>query len=730
MECCEFLLTFAPKYNIKPKKFMKRLYVCFAVCLFATLSWAQGVMPLPTLHVEGKWLVDQEGNHVVLHGVMDTPNMYFNGWRWGSPWDGSGVGYNSTGVTKCKTYFEKILTALEKAKCNVFRLHLDPAWTNDPSDSYTYPGAADQPAEATSEADIKKFNPSRLRSYLTALYWPLMQKAMNHGMYVVVRPPGVCPPNLKVGDYYQQYLMTVWDIVSSNANIKKYAGQISIELANEPVNLKNANNEDDPRAMYDYFQPIVDKIRANGFTGIIWAPGTGWQSNYRGYATHPIEGYNIGYAVHDYCGWYGCSDNNPDAQNKINNFHNQVPVVDFAPVIITEVDWSPENPNAEGHYDEHGNWVKPNYGTWATGSTSKWGAAYKAMLDHYGNISMTLSGTGCLIDIDAYLNYNKVTPAFNGLEEACGKACMDWYADYYNVDWPHADIMTYGEDMLAVEKLEVADENVELMIGNSSSPTLTATFRYGHTGYVSSKAVYEANSDVVAIEDGQIKGVKDGTADVTAKYTDPLGNTKEATFTVNSSFFPFGAKFIKTNLYAEGTYWESSHTFKPGQYGQMGWVYSDGADMSGYKYLVIQLKVASSNSHLNIFTDNSIWGACYSTTDFGTKKQIVVNLETAKYTSDGNKKGQPLDTKNVRIVSFWGNGNQYIMVTDMYLTNNSDYSREEPTGVTLTPAEYQQFVDVWTLSGQRIRQAVDSEQATQGLLPGIYIVGNKKVVVN
>jgi hypothetical protein len=55
-----------------------------------------------------------------------------------------------------------------------------------------------------------------------------------------------------------------------------------------------------------------------------------------------------------------------------------------------------------------------------------------------------------------------------------------------------------------------------------------------------------------------------------------------------------------------------------------------------------------------------------------------VDLETAKYTSDGNKKGQPLDTKNVRIVSFWGNGNQYIMVTDMYLTNNSDYSREEP----------------------------------------------------
>ena len=81
---------------------MKRFYVCLTACFFAALSWAQGVMPLPTLHVEGKWLVDQQGNHVVLHGVMDTPNMYFNGWRWGNPWDGSGTGYDTNGATKCK----------------------------------------------------------------------------------------------------------------------------------------------------------------------------------------------------------------------------------------------------------------------------------------------------------------------------------------------------------------------------------------------------------------------------------------------------------------------------------------------------------------------------------------------------------------------------------------------------------------------------------------------------
>ena len=418
---------------------MRKISLLLMVCLTALMAQAQLKKPLPSLHVEGRWLVDTHGNHVVLHGVMDTPSMYFNDYRWGSPWGNPATNYDSNGATKCRAYFKKLFTGLEKAKCDVFRLHMDPAWTNDPSSSYVYPGAADQPSDMGGEADIKKYNPTRLKTFLRTLYFPLAKDAINHGMYVVVRPPGVCPPNLKVGDYYNNYLMNVWDIFTQNDSIKKYAGQISIELANEPVSLKNAEGQDDAAALHDFFQPIVNKIRENGFTGIIWAPGTGWQANYTSYASYPIEGSDIGYAVHDYTGWYGCSDSHPDPQSKIKQFHKQVPVVDFAPVIITEVDWSPENPDAEGHTNEHGEWVQPNYGTWSTGSTSKWGKAYKACLDYYGNISMTLSGTHCLLDVDALVNSGKVTPAFGGLEEACGKACFDWYAEYYNVDYAHPD---------------------------------------------------------------------------------------------------------------------------------------------------------------------------------------------------------------------------------------------------------------------------------------------------
>lgn len=446
---------------------MKRYLLMLALVCVCRFAFALDEMPkpLPTLHVDGKWLVDKHGNHVVLHGVMDTPNMYFNDWRWGNPWGAWGgdvADYDRDGAPKCLAYFEKIFTGLEKAKCNVFRLHLDPAWTNDPT--------KESDGKESGEADISRFSDRRLKIYMEELYLPLCEKAMNHGMYVVVRPPGVCPGNLRVGDYYNDYLMTVWDIFSQDPFVQKYAGQISIELANEPVNLRNAEGKEDAAALHDFFQPIVDKIRANGFTGIIWAPGTGWQSNYKDYKTHPIEGDNIGYAVHDYTGWYGCSDESVDRdkdieksqEKKIKEFHNSVPVVDFAPVIITEVDWSPKKPGA-GHYNEHGDWVEPNYGTWSTGSTSKWGMCYKAMLDHFGNISMTLSGTGCLIDIDKLLQNKSVVPAFDGEEEACGKACMDWYADYFNVDYPHPD--DEGTGVKAIEGTDNAFVDVYSLSG-------------------------------------------------------------------------------------------------------------------------------------------------------------------------------------------------------------------------------------------------------------------------
>ena len=114
-------------------------------------------------------------------------------------------------------------------------------------------------------------------------------------------------------------------------------------------------------------------------------------------------------------------------------------MVETKPIMVTEIDWSPEDPDKanEGHYNEWGQWTQPNLGSWATASTSKWGLAWKAVHDHFGNIGMTITHPQEYYDIDEYLKSGKVIPGFqnakkHGLfEECCGYACMNWYKEWY-----------------------------------------------------------------------------------------------------------------------------------------------------------------------------------------------------------------------------------------------------------------------------------------------------------
>lgn len=717
---------------------MKRNIITWLMLLGCITIWAQGVKPLPTLHVEGRWLVDKHGNQVVLHGVMDTPSNYFNGGRWHGNWvgqwtDGEGNkhdvydNYSESGKTACLDYFEKLFTGMEQAKCNVFRLHMDPAWTNDGSITATgftknAEGKTIDPNGQVvgGEADISHFSETLYRHWLPTLYLELVKKAMNHGMFVVVRPPGVCPGNLKVSDYYNQYLMLIWDIFSQQDFVKQHAGQISIELANEPVSIKNAQNQDDLKALHDFFQPIVGKIRENGFTGIIWVPGTGWQANYTSYAQYPITSENIGYAVHDYNGWYGCDDKNLSAsdvpaatQRKIEQFHNQVPVVDTNPVMITEIDWSPFKPGT-GHYNEHGDWVESNYGTWATGRTSVWGNITKGVYDHFGNVSMTLSGTGCLLDIDKLLSTNTAYPAFDGLAEACGKACMDWYSEYFNVNWPHADDETETGPAYTIQSISAATGDIEIEEGANVLISLKANYADGHTQEICDQATYAFdNSAIASANKGYIKGQTPGSTKVTATYTGKNGQQYQTTFnvTVNArDFFSFKQSDV-ISIWDNCSYNESTRAFTMAAYGQIGWKYPEGIDISGYKYLVVKLQQEQNiGGEIRIFPVNNIWGAGEYIKALSGKMTVVKLSEVT------------FDLSKVYIIDFWSRGGT-IYVDDVYLTNNDDYSKQT-TGITTIQRESENDV-VYNLQGVK----VGSRNELKSLPRGIYIIGGKKVVV-
>ena len=723
---------------------MKRIIALISI-LWALGAVAQEAKKLPSLHTEGRWLVDKHGNQVVLHGVMDTPNMYFNGWRWGSPWT-DGTNYDDKGVAKCLAYFEKLFWAMEQAHCDVFRLHLDPAWTNDPSDSYVYSGSNGQSADASGEADIKKFNPERLKKFLPSLYLKLAEMAMNHGLYVVVRPPGVCPRDLKVNDYYQQYLVNVWDIVSQQTFVKEHAGQISIELANEPVNVKNANNQEDAKALHDYFQPMVDKIRENGFTGIIWVPGTGYQSNYRSYAEYPIEGKNIGYAVHDYPGWYNSSDDNPDPANKIAQFHASVPVIDAYPIFITEVDWSPiKEPKEIDHYNEMNQPVYKNLGTWATGTTSKWGKAFKAVLDYFGNISMTLTHPHDFMDLDALYGQNAVTPAFGGNPEACGKACMDWYAEYYKVNYPHADDEAETGDFYTVQSFAGEKDAYDLMIGDKAYLSMKLNYADGHTKDVSEVATYTIDNPlVVEVKNGYLIALSDGDATITASYTDVKGTVWQASFTVKVSKFEISGMTSMSSLseMVEDHFAilnkESQKLFYGSDAQNLGYgdanTVINNKNINGYMFKAEPISGREGCYLLRLITlsgsEYSIWGSPGYLNGYSTVADCSFILGL------NNQYGQDVKDGAVWEINY-ENGKGFTlknMYTGKYLRDNASASSEAPVymdflkvGGTAGVNAVQRDINddaVYTLQGQKI--ATRSQWNT--LPRGVYIVNGKKVI--
>ena len=359
----------------------------------------------PLLHVDGRVLKDPCDNEVLLHGVALTPSPWFNGgavgeWRW-----------NNYDVEGCLSYNKGVMNKLTNTDegwyLNYIRLHIDPYWTNNIGVS------------GISENDISEFNFERFKKSIDDVIVPLIKHAKSRGMYVVLRPPGVCPHVIGVNGPYHEYLKTIWGYISDHPDLKN-RDNLMFELANEPIRIKlpdgseGANTQAHFDELKKLFQSVVDIIRDNGANNILWIPGSGYQSQYKGYANNKIEDDNIGYAVHIYPGYWGQDNNNPEIF-KANWNANIKPVADFAPIAITEIDWAPEQ------YDV---WGKGG----VTGVANGWGfgANFKAIVDESGNVSWNLLAPENLIDkgaLDGGI-------AYDANPEACAFPVHNWFKEY------------------------------------------------------------------------------------------------------------------------------------------------------------------------------------------------------------------------------------------------------------------------------------------------------------
>jgi len=667
------------------------LSVIMAICTLQVSAWPK--MTMPKLHVDGRYLCDENGNHVTLHGFGQTYSPWFNeegkGWGW------------SYSVEDCMKYNKAKIDGIFKAgwKMNWMRLHMDPYWSNDPNFN----------GKLNGESDIRAFSMERFEKYFTELFMPMAKYAEGKGMYVVMRPPGVCPEDIKKGDDYYNYLIKVWTYVANQIKDDPY---IMCELANEPVRV----NSD----LTEFFQGVVDAIRDQGCENILWVPGTGWQSNYTAYAAKPIKGKNIGYAVHAYPGWYG-SDNEVESVEKTSEVSNtgfagfrdgwdrQVGcIAKKAPILVTEMDWAPAKYNAS--------WGKANTGT--MGSRG-FGANLKYLFDRTGNVSWMLFTDPWRLE--KYRNNYPNGKTVYTDPEACIRPIYRWYKEYA-AEWP-ADAAE-GHDQL--KSLELGCEPTISCLRNTvTAISVNAVWADGHKSCVSHLASYKfADNTLASYADGVVNiKSKLGSTDVTISYTDKYGNSKSVKALIEVVKPALGNPFPLTNaefdpsIWEKGSFDEATGTLITGQYGFGGWKYSEPVDMSDYRYIIIELnkpEISGTDASFRLFDVNNYWD--HPTMSPLTGMRTVIDLDAIR-TDVTNRK---LDRSHIYIAGFWTMGNKELSIKSVTLAN-------DPTGINAVaaPADTKTKGGVYTISGQRV---ADSAKNLQQLPKGIYVVDGRRVV--
>ena len=570
----------------------------------ALLAW-EG-MNMPALHVEGRYLKDAAGNTVLLHGYAQTFSPWFN--ERGTQW-------NNYDVDKCLSYNQGIIDKIMAAgwKMNFVRMHMDPYWSNTPS------------SRIIPESDISAFSFDRFKKYLSQVFIPIAQYAASKGMYVVMRPPGVCPDSICVGDAYQQYLIKVWDYVAQRPELRNNPA-ILYELANEPIGIYHADHtRAGDKEMTAYMQPVVDAVRKH-CNNIVLVPGLGYQSHYAGYADYPLQGSNIGFAVHCYPGWYnGAHDGSKEVTIDYANFrkswHEQISTIsNIAPVVVTEMDWAPVKYNA-------------SFGKSTTGTVggTGFGANFKQIVDDDGNISWLIFTTPELLArYDGKAATGPADLTVLNDPEACIWPAYHWYQEYATHNYPSDK--AYGATISRGQAVSIQPNHTYQLLLPSSGHnfTITATYEDGSTDNVTGQIDLISSSAAVHALKGRLQGIKEGKSTIEVTYRNANGSTCRTQMQAEVKTFPLHEGIFNPSIWEKGTFDESTGRLQTGRWGFGGWQYNMGIDLSAYHYLIVELKEKQQcSASFRLFDTNNYWTkpAAYN---FDNNTRLVIDLQNMK----------------------------------------------------------------------------------------------------
>ncbi len=621
-----------------------------------------GDCTMTPLHVEGKYLMDENNQITNLHGFAQTYQPYYNE----SAWD-------NYDIDECLAYNQRKIVQMLAAGWEVtfVRQHMDPYWCAGTSED-----------ECHVNMDWEAFE-----YYLDKVYIPMAKFANSHGIYVLMRPPGVFPAEVTTGDAYNEYLIKVWDIVSSHPDINCNPG-IMFEIGNEPVNIEGTDGSmggttlPQYKAMQEYLQPIVDVIRANGANNVCWLPGMGYQSYYAGFTTHVVEGENIGFAVHCYPGWYG-SDAIADSgegqysgtnggyasfQSGWDEHFGDTP--NYYPIIITEMDWS----NGNVYYTSNGDGTTSNW-TWGQGVTGEaggdgFGANFKYITDNMGNVSyLTFTGQEHLVQVDDNDPEDGKYTFYNDLENSNIRTMYNWYKEYAGKVSAEEKGEISGLAAYINGKAYKGGDEMQVTLGNTGYIAVYANYSKGASEVLSTTAGYKlstADESILAVNSiNRISGISNGRTTLTVEY-----NGVREVIDVEVSSFPLDG--ITAGIYGANSYNSTTHTLVTQAYGYGGWQYSDGVDLSDYQYMVFEFCKGtniSGQAQIRIYDENNYWttAAGFNIDDY----RVIIDMKNQELAND--EEFEPFDPSHIYMVGFWTTGGEssQVIINQVYVTNDA-----------------------------------------------------------
>ncbi len=246
-----------------------------------------------------------------------------------------------------------------------------------------------------------------------------------------------------------------------------------------------------------------------------------------------------------------------------------------------------------------------------------------------------------------------------------------------------------------------------------------ASFTDGTSDYVSAKATYQSSDNSIAVASpGRISTKKPGTASITIRY-----GGLEKTIPVKTSYFLLLSEAMNLTMFGVNTFDNLTHTLHISQWGQAGWSFANGIDLSDYRYLVFKFG-----------TFNYPWGTHIKVKNGTTEsreykwegtKQLIIDLKNI--TTDN---GTVISPAHITAVRFWSAGGD-LVVDNVYVTNKADAS-EETTGLSIHSADKSgdDLVDVYSVLGKLLKKQVKRNEAVTTLKNGVYIIDNQKIVIS